>query len=124
MLCMGAPAVAGWILLLIGKPLDDHIDPIWLFYTGRILTGIGGGAFGLAGPLYISETTDVEIRGALGSLQQLQVAIGVTFVDMLSINGAVGWVTITGICIAFPGKYFHTRYENPSLSLNMTLCHQ
>jgi len=102
MLCMGAPAVVGWILLLIGKPLDDHIDPIWLFYTGRILTGMGGGAFGLAGPLYISETTDVDIRGALGSLQQLQVAFGVAFVDMLSINGTVGWVKITGICIAFP----------------------
>ena len=105
MLLMGIPAVAGWVLLLIGKPLDKYIDPIWLFYVGRVLTGVGGGAYCLAAPLYVSEIAEVGIRGALGSLQQLQVCLGVTYINALSINNAVSWVVITGTCIAFPGDF-------------------
>ena len=104
MLLMNIPAVVGWVLLLIGKPLDEYIDPIWIFYIGRVLTGIGGGAFCLAVPLYVSEIAEVGIRGALGSLQQFQVSLGVTYVNLLSINGAVNWVAITGTCVAFPGN--------------------
>ena len=105
MLLMGVPAVGGWILLLIGKPLDEYIDPIWLFYVGRVLTGVGGGAYALAAPLYVSETAEVRIRGALGSLQQFQVSLGVVYINALSINNAVDWVSITGTCIAFPGDF-------------------
>ena len=104
MLLMNIPALAGWVLLVIAKPLDEYIDPIWIFYVGRILTGIGGGAFALAVPLYVSETAEVRIRGALGSLQQLQVAIGVAYVNALSINGTLNWEIITGTCITFPGN--------------------
>ena len=43
MISMGLPAVGGWVLLAIGLPLDESIDPVWLFYMGRILTGIGEG---------------------------------------------------------------------------------
>ena len=104
MILMSIPAVGGWICLIIGKPLDESIDPISLFYIGRILTGFGGGAFTLAAPLFVSEIAEVRIRGALGALMQFQVTIGICFVNALSINNAVDWVIITGICIAFPGK--------------------
>ena len=102
---MSIPALGGWICLLIGKPLDKHIDPISLFYVGRILIGFGGGAFSLTAPLFVSEIAEVRIRGALGTLMQLQVTLGICFVNALSINNAVNWVIITGICIAFPGKF-------------------
>ena len=105
MISMSVPAVAGWICLIIGKPLDDSIDPLALFYVGRILTGFGGGAFSLAAPLFVSEIAEVRIRGTLGSLMQFQVTVGIFFVNVLSINNAVHWDIITGICIAFPGKY-------------------
>ena len=110
MIIMNIPAVVGWLFLLIAKPLDDYIDPIWLFYVGRILTGIGGGTFTLAAPLYVSEMAELEIRGALGSLQSFQITLGVTYVYALSINNTVNWMIITGTCMAFPGnllnKYF------------------
>ena len=105
MISMGVPAVAGWICLVVGKPLDDTLDPLALFYVGRILTGFGGGAFALVAPLYVSEIAEVKIRGALGSLMQFQVTMGIFFVNVLSINNAIYWDIITGICIAFPGKY-------------------
>ena len=104
MISMGLPAVGGWVLLAIGLPLDEYIDPVWLFYMGRILTGIGGGAFALVAPLFLSEIAEIRIQGALGSLQQFQVSVGVWYVNALSINDAVGWVDITYTCMVFPGK--------------------
>ena len=104
MILMSIPALGGWICLIIGKPLDDAIDPISLFYIGRILVGFGGGAFALATPLFVSEIAEVRIRGALGALMQFQVCLGVSFVNAMSINKTINWVVITGICIAFPGN--------------------
>ena len=104
MISMGLPAVGGWVLLAIGLPLDESIDPVWLFYVGRILTGIGGGAFALVAPLFLSEIAEIRIQGALGSLQQFQVSVGVWYVNALSINDAVGWVDITYTCMVFPGR--------------------
>ena len=119
MLLMNIPAVVGWVLLLIGKPLDEYIDPIWIFYVGRVLTGIGGGAFCLAVPLYVSETAEVRIRGALGSLQQFQVTLGIAYVNALSINGAVNWMIITGTCVAFPGNFFKPNVNSAIFQLHI-----
>ena len=105
MILMSIPAVGGWVCLMIPKWLDDSINPLWLFYIGRILTGIGGGAFSLAAPMYVSEIAEVRIRGALGTLMQFQVTVGLCLVNALSINETIDWVTITGICIAPPGNF-------------------
>ena len=104
MILMSIPAVVGWICLVITKPLDDSMDPLALFYIGRILTGFAGGAFTLVVPLYVSDIAEVRIRGALGGLMQFMLCVGLCFVNTLSINGAVGWVSITGMCITSPGK--------------------
>ena len=104
MISMSIPAIGGWVCLMLPKALDDgDMDTIWLFYLGRILTGFGGGAFSLAAPLFVSEIAETRIRGALGALMQLQVTLGIVFVNALNIEQAVDWLTITGICIAFPG---------------------
>ena len=105
MILMSIPAIGGWVCLIITKRLDDSIDPLWLFYIGRILTGIGGGAFSLAAPMYVSEIAEVRIRGALGTLMQFQVTVGLCLVNALSINEKIDWVIITGICIAPPGNF-------------------
>ena len=105
MISMSIPAVIGFILLVLPGPMDDgSSDTVWLFYLGRILTGLGGGAFSLAAPSYVSEIAEPRIRGALGALMQFQVTIGILFVTALNINGAVDWVIITGICVGPPGK--------------------
>ena len=102
---MSIPVVIGFILLVLPGPMDDgSSDTVWLFYLGRILTGLGGGAFSLAAPSFVSEIAEPRIRGALGALMQFQVTIGILFVTALNINGAVDWVIITGICVGPPGK--------------------
>jgi len=100
MISMSIPAVLGFILLILPDPLDDgDSDTVWLFYLGRILTGLGGGAFSLAAPAFVSDIAEPRVRGALGALMQFQVTIGILFVTALNINGAVSWVVITGICV-------------------------
>ena len=106
MISMSIPALIGFILLVLPDLLDDgESDTVWLFYLGRILSGLGGGAFSLAAPSFVSEIAEPRIRGALGSLMQFQVTAGLAFVTALNINGAVDWVIITGICVGPPGKY-------------------
>ena len=105
MISMSIPALIGFILLVLPDLLDDgESDTVWLFYIGRILSGLGGGAFSLAAPSFVSEIAEPRIRGALGSLMQFQVTAGLAFVTALNINGAVDWVIITGICVGPPGK--------------------
>jgi len=48
-----------------------------MLYGGRFLTGASGGAFCVAAPVYVSEIAHPALRGALGSLFQLQVVMGV-----------------------------------------------
>merc|ERR1719322_1885522 len=103
MISMSVPAVIGFILLVLPDSLDDGTsDTVWLFYLGRILTGLGGGAFSLAAPSFVSEIAEPRVRGALGALMQFQVTIGILFVTALNINQAVDWVVITGICVGPP----------------------
>lgn len=97
---LSIPFLAGWICLLITDPLQTTSP--WLFYVGRILTGIGGGGFALAPPIYISETAETSIRGSLSSIMQFMVTIGIAFINGLGIQDAVSWPIITGICIIFP----------------------
>ena len=105
MISMSIPAVLGFILLILPDPLDDgDSETVWLFYLGRILTGLGGGAFSLAAPVFVSEIAETRIRGALGALMQFQITVGILFVTALNINGAVDWVVITGICVGLPGN--------------------
>ena len=104
MILMSVPAVGGFVCLIITKSLDDSIDPLWLFYVGRILTEFGGGAFSLAAPMYVSEIADARIRGVLGSAMQFQLTTGMCLVNALSINGFGDWMFISEVCAAIPGK--------------------
>ncbi|XP_012523463.1 facilitated trehalose transporter Tret1 isoform X2 [Monomorium pharaonis] len=70
MLLMVVPFTGGWLLIICAKSLT-------MFYLGRFITGVGGGAFCVAAPLYTSETSENEIRGTLGSYFQLMLTIGI-----------------------------------------------
>ena len=48
-------------------------------------------------PYYVSEVAEVDMRGALASVQQLMATLGVLFVNALNINEAVEWGTISGL---------------------------
>jgi len=100
MITLSVPATAGWICLLITKPLQ--VTTPTLFYVGRFLTGFAGGAFSLVAPTYVSETAETRYRGTLGNLMQFMVTFGIAFTYSLAINDAVNWEYITAISLAVP----------------------
>jgi SP family galactose:H+ symporter-like MFS transporter len=58
----------------IGSGLADSFAP-WLVW--RSVTGLAVGAATMVGPLYVSETAPARIRGALVSIVQLTITIGI-----------------------------------------------
>ena len=71
-----------------------------MLFIGRLLYGFSSGAFGLLVPSYTSETAEPSIKGALGSLQQLIVTLGVLFVGVL--GKYVDYQVMTGIFLFIP----------------------
>jgi SP family galactose:H+ symporter-like MFS transporter len=70
----------------------------WLI-LGRILVGIAIGIASITAPLYISEVAPAEMRGALVSLNQLAITIGIVvsyLVDYL-LSGIQGWRYMLGL---------------------------
>lgn len=53
------PFLLGWLMIIFTRHMA-------MLLTGRFLTGMAGGAFCIVGPLYTSETSQIEIRGTLG----------------------------------------------------------
>ncbi|WOL09457.1 plastidic glucose transporter 4 [Canna indica] len=65
------------IPLVIGAFLSATAQDIRTMIIGRLLAGIGIGISSAIVPLYISEISPTEIRGALGSANQLFICIGI-----------------------------------------------
>ncbi|CAG9766858.1 unnamed protein product [Ceutorhynchus assimilis] len=85
------PFSAGWALVIFSNGST-------MIYIGRFLTGLAGGAFCVAAPLYTSEIAETEIRGALGSYFQLLLTVGILFSYVF---GAICSPKILSIICAF-----------------------
>ncbi len=98
MVLCAVPFLVGSLLFYVAYEVGSEV-PI---YFGRVLTGFSGGSFLLVGPMYIAEVAESQLRGALMSLSQLMLTLGVTYDNALSINGAVEWYVISAILAAVP----------------------
>ena len=67
LIALNGPLLLGWICLLIPAYVADIASP-YLFFAGRILTGLGTGGFATVGPVYISEVAETSIRGSIGTI--------------------------------------------------------
>lgn len=88
------------IPLIIGAVLTATAQTVQTMIIGRLLAGIGIGISSAIVPLYISEISPTEIRGALGSVNQLFICIGilVALVAGLPLAGnPLWWRTMFGI---------------------------
>ena len=81
LISVSIPFMMGWLLLVIAKNSA-------MLLVGRFITGFCGGMFVLAAPAYSSEIAETKYRGALGSLMQLMVCLGMLFVN---VNCSTNW---------------------------------
>ena len=66
------PLIGSWLLLAFS-------GSVYELYMGRLLGGIAVGAISVAAPTYTAEIAESSIRGALGTLFQLQITLGILF---------------------------------------------
>ncbi|KAM4578851.1 solute carrier family 2, facilitated glucose transporter member 8 [Fundulus diaphanus] len=106
--------LGGWMVQKIGRKLSLMFctlpyvfgftiiiaaQNVWMFYVGRVLTGIASGITSLVVPLYISETAHEKVRGTLGSCVQLMVVSGIMGVYLAGLFMDWRWLAI---CCSIP----------------------
>ncbi|KAF7811276.1 Plastidic glucose transporter 4 [Senna tora] len=90
------------IPLAIGAFLCATAQNVQTVIIGRLLAGIGIGVTSAIVPLYISEISPTEVRGAFGSVNQLFICIGIllALVAGLPLAGnPIWWRTMFGIAV-------------------------
>ncbi|XP_071445152.1 facilitated trehalose transporter Tret1-like [Hetaerina americana] len=88
------PFTIGWLFLAFGNQY------IAMMYAGRIILGFAGGSTCMVAPTYISEISSPDMRGALGTLFQFMLTIGIFFVYGLGPFLSVMVLCIT--CLIWP----------------------
>lgn len=71
------------IVFTVGWCLIIWPSNVGMLMAGRFLTGMAGGTFCIAAPIYTSEIAQKEIRGTLGSFFQLMVTVGILYVYVI-----------------------------------------
>lgn len=80
-------------------------------YLARFLQGFGDGFVMTAQTMYIGEIASDDCRGALGSLMQLGIVIGILFVYV--IGPYVNYLTVQYCCLAVPIIFVAAFYFMP-----------
>ncbi|KAI3885335.1 hypothetical protein MKW98_002727 [Papaver atlanticum] len=103
------------IPLAVGAFLCATAQSVQTMIIGRLLAGIGIGISSALVPLYISEISPTEIRGALGSVNQLFICVGIlaALVAGLPLAGnPLWWRTMFGVAVV----------PSVLLALGMAMC--
>ncbi|ORX99160.1 monosaccharide transporter [Basidiobolus meristosporus CBS 931.73] len=84
--------------LLGGVLMSLSVNTV-MFACGRFLVGFGSGVGSVIVPLYITETSTTRNRGAMGSLVQMQIAVGIVLSQgiSLALSYSPGWRILFGL---------------------------
>ncbi|KAL8523720.1 hypothetical protein ACS0TY_013621 [Phlomoides rotata] len=96
------PNIIGWLAISFARDFS-------FLYMGRVLEGFGVGIISYTVPVYIAEIAPQNLRGGLGSVNQLSVTIGILLSYLLGlfVNWRVLAVLGTLPClILIPGLFF------------------
>lgn len=78
-------------------------NSVVMLIIGRFLIGINCGFATTASPTYVSEVAPVNMRGAFGTVNQLAVAFGLVFAQILGIDNILGsvegWPWLLGLAV-------------------------
>ncbi|VAH10400.1 unnamed protein product [Triticum turgidum subsp. durum] len=96
------PNIIGWLAISFAKDTS-------FLYMGRLLEGFGVGVISYTVPVYIAEISPQNMRGALGSVNQLSVTIGIVLAYILGMFVPWRMLAVIGILpctILIPGLFF------------------
>ncbi|WOK98523.1 sugar transporter ERD6-like 4 [Canna indica] len=96
------PNIIGWLAISFAK------DSSFL-YMGRLLEGFGVGVISYTVPVYIAEIAPQNLRGALGSVNQLSVTIGILLAYLLGMFVPWRLLAVIGVLpctILIPALFF------------------
>ncbi|XP_073159298.1 sugar transporter ERD6-like 6 [Henckelia pumila] len=96
------PNIIGWLAISFARDIS-------FLFMGRLLEGFGVGIISYTVPVYIAEIAPQNLRGALGSVNQLSVTIGILLSYLLGL--LVDWrlLAVIGLLpclILIPGLFF------------------
>jgi SP family galactose:H+ symporter-like MFS transporter len=96
------------ILFMLGALLTAFSPSFLFFLCIRVVVGFAFGASASAVPVYIAEVAPPALRGALVTMNQLAITIGIAvsyWVDLAFANAGLGWPPMFGVA-ALPGAIF------------------
>ncbi|KAL9244133.1 hypothetical protein vseg_017940 [Gypsophila vaccaria] len=96
------PNIIGWLAI-------SFAGDVSFLYMGRLLEGFGVGIISYVVPVYIAEIAPQTMRGALGSVNQLSVTIGIMLAYLLGLFVQWRILAVLGILpctILIPGLFF------------------
>ncbi|XVF73748.1 hypothetical protein PTKIN_Ptkin13bG0007200 [Pterospermum kingtungense] len=96
------PNIIGWLTISFAK------DSSFL-YMGRLLEGFGVGIISYTVPVYIAEIAPQNLRGSLGSVNQLSVTLGIMLAYLLGLFVEWRILAVLGMLpctILIPGLFF------------------
>lgn len=89
------PFSIGWLLMQLVQQTNYIV-----LYCSRILVGIGMGMNVFVTPIYIGEIASPHLRGLLGAMIQLGIAVGIVLAYGLGIALTWQWLAVLGSCLA------------------------
>ncbi|KAL2513019.1 Sugar transporter ERD6-like 6 [Abeliophyllum distichum] len=96
------PNIIGWLTISFARDIS-------FLYMGRLLEGFGVGIISYTVPVYIAEIAPQNMRGGLGSVNQLSVTIGILLSYLLGLFVRWRVLAVLGILpclILIPGLFF------------------
>ncbi|KAL2249740.1 sugar transporter ERD6-like 6 [Sesamum indicum] len=96
------PNIIGWLAISFARDFS-------FLYMGRLLEGFGVGIISYTVPVYIAEIAPQNLRGGLGSANQLSVTIGIMLAYLLGLFCSWRVLAVLGILpclILIPGLFF------------------
>ncbi|XP_010533252.1 PREDICTED: sugar transporter ERD6-like 6 [Tarenaya hassleriana] len=96
------PNIIGWLSISFAKDTS-------FLYMGRLLEGFGVGIISYTVPVYIAEIAPQNMRGGLGSVNQLSVTIGIMLAYLLGLFVPWRILAVLGVLpctILIPGLFF------------------
>jgi len=95
--------------LFIGWTLLMAASQAWQLYVGRFLLGLGAGLEITISPVYIHETTRVNMRDICGSFPMVMTALGIVICYFMGRSLAWNWLSIAALIFLIPftfGLYY------------------